>query len=813
MKTTYLRNLLLAVVCLFAGMTAHAQFQGTYEEYVAKEWGDKGVDFKFTDVAAALSTDTTTLIAAFNSWFAQDSSDPNMFFLKVGDELSDNYTQGSKGGFWVNVDGAPQAWGNDNSALRWYNTIGWDVEYDVFFINIGQYPGQCLGGDVYTPQFVMKYGEKQVTFDLTIKIVERPTFEIPEPETLLEKQLNVVGEKETIVEQFPRGGYDSDPVRVFMADVLTALGIDNKDMVTESLDKLLFATEYNTGDVEAGGGMKKDSLTNNYTAGGIGWWVRPVQNENGEETGECSSAGWGDVDRFFVEQFAYDAENDSLICNLGQYPGSCKDDEQYFTYIYIVYGDKAYRLKYTLKLLTQEQGSGLSTYTKVGEETVTVTQEPRDDYSATAVHPDVDAIAAALGCEVGAIGMVALDDKDNFANSTANNGGFWFSDAGTVVAWGNGALFVEPTTANDYSTLNVGQHPNRNYQPGEESNAYLYFTNGTKYYAYTVALKIIEPQHVDYNFESVETRTFNVQALLDNDYTPNDLITIAPESIEAVLGTATPTLYGLNIDSVAAVKGTYSNAYSCDPKPGFWLNKDGRVSVWGDADARVGISWIDNSTMRFFQHPNRNAIGEAFTTQLFLVNEETSKMITVNITLNFVESITEAEVVGSENIALPVGINETEIKMDLTKPAELLGVSVDELLSPNNYYLRGMTANGVYGSGVSADNGLSFDLDGGYNEYGDIYFTIAKKGNDVVLTIGGNEVEDEFKADAQFCFDVDGKQYVYYAKLLSPKGYEDGIENVTIDSKSHNLYDLSGRQVQSPVRGLYIMNNKKFIVK
>ena len=621
-----------------------------------------------------------------------------------------------------------------------------------------------------------------------------------------------MGEKETIVEQFPRGGYDSDPVRVFMADVLTALGIDNKDMVTESLDKLLFATEYNTGDVEAGGGMKKDSVTNKYTAGGIGWWVRPVQNENGEETGECSSAVYGDVDRFFVEQFAYDAENDSLTCYLGQYPGSCKDDEQYFTNIYMVYGDKAYRLKYTLKLLTQEQGSGLSAYTKVGEETAVVEQEPRDDYSATAVHPDMDAIAAALGCEVSAVGMVALDDKDNFANSTANNGGFWFSDAGTVVAWGNGALFVEPTTANDYSTLNVGQHPNRNYQPGEEGNAYLYFTNGTKYYAYTVDLKIVEAQHVDYNFESVETRTFNVQALLNNDYTPNDLITIAAESLENAIGTTTPTLYGLAPDSVAAVKGTYSNAYSCDPKPGFWLAKDGRVSKWG-GESPVGICWVDNSIFRFYQYPNANAVGDAFTTQLFLVNEETSKMITVNITLNFVESITEAEVVGSENIALPVGINETEIKMDLTKPAELLGVSVDELLSPNNYYLRGMTANGVYGSGVSADNGLSFDLDGGYNEYGDIYFTIAKKGNDVVLTIGGNEVEDEFKADAQFCFDVDGKQYVYYAKLLSPKGYEDGIENVTIDSKSHNLYDLSGRQVQSPVRGLYIMNNKKFIVK
>ena len=807
MKTTYLKSMIAAIVCLFAGMQAQAQFRGAAEQYPTADWSGAPIEFALSEVATTLGTDAATLGAAIDEYVKAETP-ATILFAANGTEWA-AALEAANHGFWMAADGTPVGYG-DNSV--WYCSPSVDEAFTTLTFSVGQMPNVMKEGDKGETTITLSFNDKQATFALTLNVIAKPVFDIPEPTTLLEKQLNVVGEKETIVEQFPRGGYDSDPVRVFMADVLTALGIDNKEMVTESLDKLLFATEYNTGDVEAGGGMKKDSVTNKYTAGGIGWWVRPVQNENGEETGECSSAGWGDVDRFFVEQFAYDAENDSLICNLGQYPGSCKDDEQYFTNIYMVYGDKAYRLKYTLKLLTQEQGSGLSTYTKVGEETVTVKQEPRDDYSATAVHPDVDAIAAALGCEVGAIGMVALDDKDNFANSTANNGGFWFSDAGTVVAWGNGALFVEPTTANDYSTLNVGQHPNRNYQPGEESNAYLYFTNGTKYYAYTVDLKIVEAQHVDYNFESVETRTFNVQALLNNDYTPNDLITIAAESLENAIGTTTPTLYGLAPDSVAAVKGTYSNAYSCDPKPGFWLAKDGRVSKWG-GESPVGICWVDNSIFRFYQYPNANAVGDAFTTQLFLVNEETSKMITVNITLNFVESITEAEVVGSENIALPVGINETEIKMDLTKPAELLGVSVDELLSPNNYYLRGMTANGVYGSGVSADNGLSFDLDGGYNEYGDIYFTIAKKGNDVVLTIGGNEVEDEFKADAQFCFDVDGKQYVYYAKLLSPKGYEDGIENVTIDSKSHNLYDLSGRQVQSPVRGLYIMNNKKFIVK
>ena len=64
----------------------------------------------------------------------------------------------------------------------------------------------------------------------------------------------------------------------------------------------------------------------------------------------------------------------------------------------------------------------MANYNKVGEETVVVEQGPTDDYSTSAVKPDVEAIAAALGCEVSSLGIAALDDKDNFGNSTANNG-------------------------------------------------------------------------------------------------------------------------------------------------------------------------------------------------------------------------------------------------------------------------------------------------------------------------------------------------------------------------------------------------------
>ena len=613
------------------------------------------------------------------------------------------------------------------------------------------------------------------------------------------------------MEQYPRGGYDSDNIKVNIAEALSLLGITNKAGLAENVDKVLYATEYNTGDVENGGGMKKDSLTNNSTAGAPGWWLRPVQDEQGEETGEVSAAGWGDTDKFFMEAFAYNAEDDSLSCNLGQYPGSCKDNETWFANIYIVYGAKAYVIKYTLKILEKSQGNGLADYNKVGEASTVIEQEPTSDYSTSSVTVDVDAIAAALGCEVSALGAVALDDKDNFGGSTANNGGWWLTSAGTVTSWGSGAaFFIEPAENNVWSKLNVGQYPDV-LHIGDEVSGNIYFINGQNYYQYTITLKVVEPQKQEYDFESVETRSYAVQQLLDNTYAMNDLGTISVEDIESILGTSDPVLYGLNIDSVAAAKGDYSKAWSCDPKPGFWLNKEGKVSVWGDANATMGIVYADGK-FRGCQYPNRCEIGQVFQTQLFLVNEETSKMITFNIQINFVESLVEKNKVGEESIVLPVSEDGTDVEIDLTKAAEALEVTVDDLLSGNNYYLHGMK-NGVYGEGQTAENGLSFALDGNYDGYGDIYFSIAKEGEKVILNIGtNNAVAADFSVNAQFCFEVNDKQYVYYAKLVSPEIYS-GISDVKADAKTGILYDLQGRRVMNTQRGLYIMNGKKYIVK
>lgn len=809
-KTTF-RTLLLAVICLLTSVQVKAQYSGEVSQYPTTDYSAKAAEFNLSEVATTLGTDAATLFTAIDTYIkAEGTPDPILLYAVVdgADVPYTDATQADAHGFWMTQNGTPQAYGDGC-----YFYISPSVEENALAFNMGQMPGVCKVDDKCTATLKLKFNGKEATFALTLNVIAKPDFDIPEP-MLLSSQLTIVGEQEKVVEQFPRGDYSSDPVRVSVAEALQLLGITNKAGMAENIGKVVYTTWYNTADVEQGGGMKKDSLTNNPTAGGHGFWFRPVQNANGEYDGEVAAIDYSADDRFFVEQFAYNAETDSLTAVLGQYPGVCKENETYFAYVYIIYGDKAYRIKYTLKLGEQEAGSGMSAYTKLGEEDAVVKQEPLSDWAAVQLKVDVEKIAGILGCEVSALGLVALDDKDNFGNSTANNGGWWLTEDGRVVAYANGAFYIEPATANDYSVLNVGHKPNTR-QVGDELKVSLYFTNATNYYQLNVTLQIVEPEKQEYNFESVATRTFTVQQQLDNNYTMFELGTVNVEDIESLIGTASPVLYGLNIDSVAVIKGDYSKAWSCDPNPGFWLNKEGRVSTWGDANSIMGIVYADG-LFRGCQKPNLPTVGDAFTTQLFLVNEETNKMITVNISISFVEVLEQKEVVGQENISLPVTADGKDIEIDLSKAAEALSVTVDDLLSSSNYYLRGMK-NGVYGEAANAENGLAFSADGGFDAYGSIYFSIAKSGDKAVLNIGSNdEVAADYSVDGQFCFEIGNKQYVYYVKFLSEALYQDlvqGISSVKAAINDGNIYDLQGRQVKAAKKGLYIQNGHKVVIK
>lgn len=831
---TKMKGLFVAVFSLLAFSSAQAQFEGSVSQYPTKNYDINVVSFSMADVAETLGTNVGTLTKAVNDYIAAETPDPVLFSVVAADDTETPWTAATEAnnhGFWMDADGLPVGYGDsgvwfispgvegaeipadvngdgsvdvaDISAI--ISTMAGTAEYDNADVNqdgtvdvadissvitymangssdnaeaqlifsIGQMPNVCQGGENLSITVKLTLNGKSATFKLGLNVLEKPVYNVPEP-TLIEKDLTIVGELEKIVEQYPRGDYSSDEVVVDLPNLANLLGIPDMGVMTDQIDAVLYTTWYNSGDVEEGGGMKKDSLTNSPTGEGHGFWYHAVQNDQGEEDGEVAAAGWANSDKFFMNNFTYNADGNTLTCLLGQYPGVCKDNEEWFAYVYIIYAEKAYRIKYTLKLLEKEQGSGMNSYTKVGEASVTVEQEPTNDYSTVSIKPDLEAIAAALGCDVDAIGISALDDKDNFGGSTANNGGFWFSDAGTVVAWGeNASFFIEPMNANDYSVLNVGQYPDR-FSVGDEISASIYFMNGTNYYQYNVTLKIVEPQLIEHGFKSVATRSAIIQVLPSaTDYPIDATYEIPLDDIEALIGTRDPALFGLNIDSVASIKGQYSNAYSCDPKPGFWLEKDGHVSVWGDANARVGISYA-NGVFQFFQYPNRNSVGDNFKTTLFLVNEETEEMITINFTVSFVDKLTPVETVGSENIVLPVDGAGMMVKIDAEKACEALGITVDDLLNPNNYYLRGLCTDGTYGEAVNADNGLSFSIeDGGFDSYGDIFFTVEQDGDDVVINIVSySDVAEDYSVDGQFCIEVDDQRYIYYVNFVSLAVYE-----------------------------------------
>ena len=84
----------------------------------------------------------------------------------------------------------------------------------------------------------------------------------------------------------------------------------------------------------------------------------------------------------------------------------------------------------------------------------------------------------------------------------------------------------------------------------------------------------------------------------------------------------------------------------------------------------------------------------------------------------------------------------------------------------------------------------------------------------MTLNSGSNDpVADDFNVKAQFCFEKDNKQYVFYATLASPAWIASGIESVKTAGNAATIYDLQGRKVMKAQRGLYIQNGRKFIVK
>lgn len=842
--TPNVRQFLLTAAASLLSLSANAQYNKTVSQYPNSAWGIVQASFKLTDVAQTLGTDTTTLVNALKTWYETNTAEgatPSgdaMFQAYVDDALVPNDASSYNGNFngiWFGKDGTLQPYG-ENAA--YHAESSWDATEDDFSIVLVQYPGAFAGGETNTKKFALTFGGKTATFDITYNI--NAPADVPAPATLLRSEfaekMTKVGETSVKVVRTDVQGFEASALKVDAKEIAEKLGLDYEKFSTMSINKLIYTIGYDA----TNGGIANDTLTNTSTAAAPGFWYRTTiyaqgEEHQGEESPVLGAAGYGDNDKIYIEAFKFDG--DSITCNLGQFPGKLNADDKLTAPIYIMYGDKYYLINYNVECEAAAAAS-ISEMENTGNVDVELEfNQFTGDYGVVYKELDLEAIKAALGVTADdAISFKVAKDEETFypGNTDAGAYGYWLDGESHKTAWKDGEnspLFVTWEGSGKPGKIGVGLFAGLHTKAGTSHSAKVYYVAGNKYYTVTIKCNVIEKEQAAHSsWKVVATKKVAKQVIASADAYISDnnqtSFTISAEECQQLLGTASPTLYCDLADTLQVDGKLYApySVYACDPKPGVWLGKNGQGHLWsGNAECPVGICWLKSEAnglpvgdFAVYQVPNINKTGDTFKASIYLVNEETYDMIKFDVNISFVAAIESAETVGTENLSVVSSKDEDKsFKLDLTKAADALGVSVADLLNDENGYFKVQTPSGTFTNvNITPTSGYTFDKDGTYNAGGDGAFGIAYNADSEVWDVYGNNTtsieEDTWKIPSTFCFEVNGKQYVYNITIMDVETYTTGIESVKSDNgKQSKIYNLQGIEIAKPVKGqLYIQNGK-----
>lgn len=833
----FFTHLLALVACLLCSVSANAQFSLQFEQE-AVGYTVLQQSLPLSDIAALMDVEAADLASALQTWIATEGeAETNYFFLQTEEGLSSNYTQGGKGGFWMTKNPAtPVGWTAEVGDDAWYNILS--VDDENLTIGVGQHPDAFAAGEQVSAVFVLQFNGKEVNFNVTLTIIESetpPLPELPEAETDLTK-LTIVGTKDVEWDQYPNIPCTQT---VDLTGVAEALGTTD-EVISQALSSFLFMTtlELKGETVDSRKPYKTNTISNVSTAGGIGFWMAAIWSDELEAFSEEVVRTFWDTDpndptpdadpeklkyaafrAMYSEQYSYDAASHELTSVTGWESYALELGSKYNFDLYIVYGDKAYKLHHVITL-TAEPQIDPTTLTEVGSEDISLSFEIAPTYYGGSFTLDVDAIAALLGCEPGNITCQGLKDGEGHmtTNSTANNGGWWLDAEGCVTPYASGFFYIEPDASGDYSSWSVGQYPNKATEPVTYTTK-IFLCYDKSYYTINVTVNLtaagsgggVDPS----DFVSVVEFTLIAQTEPQNSYDVDNYPAIDLDALESAIDTRAPTLYGW----VKTEDGkTYSKSYTCTPYPGFWMDAEGYNVGWGN-NSTVGASYLADGTFQLFQMPNVNALGTVFKTDLFLVNEETGKMATVHLKLVFGEVSTYEEV-GKKDITL-IADPDTEhevIVVDFTDAIEAMGVEdVTTLLS--GQCIAAVASDGTWSDPQIPNEGIAVDNHGYFNTSAtafSIYASPGATGNNVEFTIennGGIEITPDFNLPVKLAIqrDVEGnlRQYTLNVHIVSLAAV--GVADVKKAANNAVIYDLSGRRSEATRKGVYIQGGKKVV--
>lgn len=815
---TSIMKVWLVVLAVLSSASAKAQFQTSLSQQVNTTYEPVNAEFKLSEVAAALATDTTTLAAALEAWYLADEGNylnPDTYLFGIPTDtleagIQTGYNADGRGSYWMNLDGSLGAWGENqvyNSILSW-STAPAD---DYLVIPVGHYPNTV---GTATMNFVMQFNGKKATFTINYEITPLP--EAPEAELDLNK-INKVGMVECETRRYASNGYETTPVKVAVPDMASALGMDKAKLAE------VFAQDVYVAFCDVEMGFKVDSLQ--LLTKTDGWLMQVCENWDGaagDMTPEVCGAAYSGNDSYFIQQMSYNAEVDSVSFIMGQMPSKLAVGDSLYCDLHVMNGDKAYIIRHHLYIIEEPKGEGFEDMTEVGVQYITVESYPTNDYASyKIITPNLDEAASLLNCNVENLSLKAIASNGGFANNTtANNGGWWFNKAGFVCSWGAGEsgsyFFIEPATASDYSQLHFGQFPD-DYAPGDSAVTDLYLVYGAAYYRLHIRMDIVaEPEIGWEHWENVATRTVTVQGLAVGDYNWSDAsLALTNQEMQDLLGTTSPVLYANSSETeYASTNCPYSKKYSITESPGFWMDANAvnvgwGSSVWGISSS---VNTLPDGYALSCMYMGGAEVGTVYNGKLYLVNESNNKMVTLNVIYKIVSEISQTEEVGSCAISLPMSMDEFEVQFGLDSIAEALGYdNVDDLADA--YVLRAMMENGSMTEATTPGNGVVLDAEGYANDNGDftIYFE-----NGYVFTTANEDPEEGWTKVVQLFFihPDTGKQYTVNITLMTGDAYQDyitAVSSVKASATATSMFDLSGRKVEKAVKGVYIMNGKKVV--
>ena len=854
MKKLITSLMLTALVLIPSSMKA--QFSAVIEDQPRTGWCEgPTVQFSFSEICKQLGCNPDDLDMALYQW-GQDAIAKNaknwtnefavneLFQLldpKTGTPQSYTFHSEQYGGFEMDKDGYFASWNNGSSWGVYIEYEGWSIEDDYINFIVCQNPSNPMkDGDVCHGIVAIGWNGAIATFDLTLKMTRESIDK--EPVTDID-QLTIVGESTYEVTQYLKEGEDNqyayDEVDWFYLstnEIAPALGIDGEYMMKMFGDMIFVKTWDSTTDYwgQLSGDGKAVPSPGFYFGGGI----KLIDDEGNEQaTDECvNSDAFASNSKFFICNMRYywDTGNQTewLRFGIGQTLGGMQAGETARGDMYIVYGDKAWVVHFVMNVA---DNTPITALTQVGGETWTIAdRDPRKTWNELeTLTLDLDAIAQKF-TEVAGQDVTPADfvltastaaggtTTTYTADYNAETGlcGFWLDENNCAQSYADGCFYVNYIPQE--SQMVLGNKPGY-FEGGEQIAGGIYLVVGDSlYYEVKIDLGIMAPQYTVETCEVVEY-DWTVQ-LVPTTNGVWQAGTTSMQNIEMMIDlTGDGKLYGVNANGELTTSYSVGEANNGATGGGFWMapdNEDGYTySDWYSGTGSFAM-WYYQGTTTWFTVPDFRKPGETSTAVFYIYNFWEGKAVKLNTTLKFVDHILDINPVATEELTVnarnEAGDDLDEVEINLTQCCETLGCTEEELLENGVWMVidaDGYLTEAIAGQNFDEVQGFYFNAEGqAINSFDDAVFTLGVVDQVMLHSMIVNDENVNNTYSTTLYLSYNNKLYAFNITIGDKNA--DAISVVEIaTATAGKTYDLSGREVKNPAKGLYIKDGKKVLVK